>query len=237
MLVNARKLFIIPLIFIGWNTVQAQEVLTLKQCIDTAQVYNKTLQINRNHISISEQREKEAKANLIPKVTANADYKYFMELPTQLMPMNALNPQAPEGQFRDIQLRPLGIDVKNEITAEDWFLNDASDVRSSHYLELVATEFDIQGLEIDYVCLAWDINFNFNNGAWNYQSFEGTKWKAINSEIAKSYLRNAYRVLMTRARQGLIIFIPYGENLDPTRPIELYDNTYNFLISCGIQTI
>lgn len=103
MLVNARKLFIIPLIFIGWNTVQAQEVWTLKQCTDTAQVYNKTLQINRNHISISEQREKEAKANLIPKVTANADYKYFMELPTQLMPMNALNPQAPEGQFRDLQ--------------------------------------------------------------------------------------------------------------------------------------
>lgn len=135
------------------------------------------------------------------------------------------------------RLRPLGIDVKNEITAEDWFLNDASDVRSSHYLELVATEFDIQGLEIDYVCLAWDINFNFNNGEWNYQSFEGTKWKAINSEIDKSYLRNAYRVLMTRARQGLIIFIPYGDNLDPTRPKELYDNTYNFLSSCGIKTI
>lgn len=135
------------------------------------------------------------------------------------------------------RLRPLGIDVKNEITAEDWFLNDASDVRSSHYLELVATEFDIQGLEIDYVCLAWDINLNFNNGEWNYQSFEGTRWKSMNSEIDKSYLRNAYRVLMTRARQGLIIFIPYGDNLDPTRPKELYDNTYNFLSSCGIQTI
>jgi len=117
MLVNARKLFIIPLIFIGWNTVQAQEVWTLKQCIDTAQVYNKTLQINRNHISISEQREKEAKANLIPKVTANADYKYFMELPTQLMQMNALNPQAPEGQFRDIQLEKAKIvNGKSEIT-------------------------------------------------------------------------------------------------------------------------
>jgi hypothetical protein len=135
------------------------------------------------------------------------------------------------------RLRPLGIDVKNEITAEDWFLNDATDVRSSHYLELVATEFDIQGLEIDYVCLAWDINFYFNEGVWNYQSFEGTRWKYINSEIDKSYLRNAYRVLMTRARQGLIIFIPYGDNLDPTRPKELYDNTYNFLSSCGIQTI
>ncbi|MFN5380150.1 MAG: DUF2075 domain-containing protein [Bacteroidota bacterium] len=135
------------------------------------------------------------------------------------------------------RLRPIGIDVKNEITAEDWFLNDATDVRSSHYLELVATEFDIQGLEIDYVCLAWDINFYFNEGVWNYQSFEGTRWKSINSEIDKSYLRNAYRVLMTRARQGLIIFIPYGDNLDPTRPKELYDNTYNFLSSCGIQTI
>ncbi len=103
MLVNAHKLFIILLIFIGWNTIQAQEVWTLKQCIDMAQVYNKTLQINRNHISISKQREKESKAHLIPKVAANADYKYFMELPTQLMPMNALNPQAPEGQFRDLQ--------------------------------------------------------------------------------------------------------------------------------------
>ena len=135
------------------------------------------------------------------------------------------------------RLRPLGIDVKNEITAEDWFLNDATDVRSSHYLELVATEFDIQGLEIDFVCLAWDINFYFNEGVWNYLSFEGTRWKSINSEIDKSYLRNAYRVLMTRARQGLIIFIPQGDNLDPTRPKELYDNTYNFLSSCGIQTI
>lgn len=103
MLVNTHKLIFISILFIGWNTVQAQEVWTLKQCIDTAQVHNKNLQINLNNISISEQRKKEAKANLIPKITANADYKYFMELPTQLMPMNALNPQAPEGQFRDLQ--------------------------------------------------------------------------------------------------------------------------------------
>ncbi|MCK9482364.1 MAG: TolC family protein [Bacteroidia bacterium] len=103
MLANTHKLIFISILFIGWNTVQAQEVWTLKQCIDTAQVYNKNLQINRNNISISKQREREAKANLIPKITANADYKYFMELPTQLMPMNALNTQAPEGQFRDLQ--------------------------------------------------------------------------------------------------------------------------------------
>ncbi|WP_276974995.1 TolC family protein [Flavobacterium filum] len=103
MLVNTRKLIFFSIVIIGWNTVQAQEVWTLKQCIDTAEMHNKTLQINRNNISISEQRKKEAQANLIPKITANADYKYFMELPTQLMPMNALNPQAPEGQFRDLQ--------------------------------------------------------------------------------------------------------------------------------------
>jgi len=103
MLVNTHKLIFILIIFIGWNTVQAQEVWTLKQCIDTAQVYNKNLQINRNNISISEQRKKEAQANLIPKLTANADYKYFMNLPTQLMPMNIFNPQVPEGQFKEAQ--------------------------------------------------------------------------------------------------------------------------------------
>lgn len=87
------------------------------------------------------------------------------------------------------------------------------------------------------MCLAWDINFFFQNGEWNYQNFEGTKWKVINNEVDKSYLRNAYRVLMTRARQGLIIFIPNGDNLDRTRPNDLYDSTFNFLSSCGIPTI
>tara|TARA_R110002020_G_scaffold166672_1_gene354796 strand:+ start:18 stop:1979 length:1962 start_codon:yes stop_codon:yes gene_type:complete len=135
------------------------------------------------------------------------------------------------------RLRAVGIDVKNEITAEDWFLNDASDVRSSYYLESVATEFDIQGLEIDYLCLAWDINFYFKDGKWNYQSFGGTKWKAIKSEVEKSYLRNAYRVLMTRARQGIVIFIPHGDSSDRTRPPGLYDSTFEFLLSCGMKEI
>lgn len=132
------------------------------------------------------------------------------------------------------RLRPLGIDVKNAITAEDWFLNDSNDVRSSYYLETVATEFDIQGLEIDYVCLGWDINFYFRDGVWSYQSFEGTNWKAIKNEVDKAYLRNAYRVLMTRARQGLIIFIPHGDDQDRTRPRALYDSIFHYLRSCGI---
>ena len=102
---------------------------------------------------------------------------------------------------------------------------------------MVATEFDIQGLEIDYACLAWDIDFYFDDGVWNYRSFKGTKWTNINKEIDKIYLKNAYRVLLTRARQGLIIFIPHGDDEDPTRPKKPYDETYNFLSKCGLKTI
>lgn len=102
-LVNTRKHLFGLIILLGWSTLQAQEVWTLQQCIDTAQVHNKNLQINRNNISIGEQREKEAKANLIPKITANADYKYFTDLPRQLMPMSTFNPMAPEGQFKVAQ--------------------------------------------------------------------------------------------------------------------------------------
>ena len=135
------------------------------------------------------------------------------------------------------RLRPLGIDVKNEISAPNWFLNDSDDVRSSNYLEEVATEFDIQGLEIDWVCLAWDINYYFKNGQWNCQNFEGTTWRKMHQISDRSYLQNAYRVLLTRARQGLIIFIPEGDDCDHTRLRELYDNTFNYFQSCGIPTI
>ncbi|HEY8689609.1 MAG TPA: TolC family protein [Chitinophagaceae bacterium] len=102
-LVNIHILFFILLfIIIGFQAAQAQ-VWSLQQCIDTAQVHNKNLQMSRNNISIGEQKEKEAKANLIPKVTANADYKYFTNLPYQLMPLSTFNPTAPEGQFKEAQ--------------------------------------------------------------------------------------------------------------------------------------
>lgn len=135
------------------------------------------------------------------------------------------------------RLRPLGIDVKNEISAPNWFLNGSDDVRSSNYLEEIATEFDIQGLEIEWVCLAWDINYFFKDGKWNCQYFSGTNWQNIHNENDKTYLQNAYRVLLTRARQGLIIFIPNGDDLDHTRPRELYDTTFNYFKSCGIPTL
>ena len=135
------------------------------------------------------------------------------------------------------RLKPFGIDVKNEISAPNWFLNDSEDVRSSYFLEDVATEFDIQGLEIDWVCLAWDINFYYKDNQWNYQSFSGTKWNKINNLFARKYLLNAYRVLLTRARQGLVIFVPFGDENDFTRPTKLYDETFNYLSSAGFPII
>jgi hypothetical protein len=135
------------------------------------------------------------------------------------------------------RLRPLGLDVKNEIFAPNWFLNKSDDVRSSNHLEDVATEFAIQGLEIDYVCLAWDINYYFYDGKWNYQNFEGTTWKQMHNASDRTYLQNAYRVLLTRARQGLIVFIPYGDDLDQTRPKKLYDQTFQYLQSLGLTEL
>lgn len=133
------------------------------------------------------------------------------------------------------RLRAVGIDVKNEIEAPNWFLNSSEDVRSSYFLEDVATEFDIQGLEIDYVCLAWDINMYYENGQWIYKNFSGTKWSNIHNEAARNYLKNAYRVLMTRARQGLIIYLPYGNPNDETRPESLYNQNFEYFKSLGIK--
>lgn len=102
-LVNIHTHFLILLfLLIGFQSAQAQ-VWSLQQCIDTAQIHNKNLQMSRNNISIGKQREKEAQANLIPKVTANADYKYYTNLPYQLMPLSTFNPAAPEGQFKEAQ--------------------------------------------------------------------------------------------------------------------------------------
>jgi len=132
------------------------------------------------------------------------------------------------------RLRPLGIDVKNEILAQNWFLNKSNDIRSSYFLEDIATEFDIQGLEIDWACVAWGANFHMNDTTWKYQNFKGTKWQNINQGIAKEYLKNTYRVLLTRARQGMVIFIPIGSEIDHTRPSMFYDKTFEYLKEIGI---
>lgn len=135
------------------------------------------------------------------------------------------------------RLRPYGVDVKNEIAVEYWFLNDKYDVRSSYFLEDIATEFDIQGLEIDWACMVWGENFYFNENSWNYQSFKGTKFQNINSLTDRNYLKNSYRVLLTRARQGMIIYIPQGDMRDITRDEKYYDGTYNYFKNIGIEEI
>lgn len=128
-----------------------------------------------------------------------------------------------------LRLKPVGIFVKNEINVANWFLNDKHDVRSSYYLEDVVSEFDIQGLELDYTIVAWDGDFRFDGTNWTYNNFVGNKWQNVNSEDKRMYLKNAYRVLLTRARQGMAIYIPYGDLLDDTRKPEYYDKTYEYL--------
>jgi len=137
------------------------------------------------------------------------------------------------------RLKPKGVDVKNKIDAPNWFLNNKEDIRSSYFLEDIATEFDIQGLEIDYSCIAWGANFYFDKtkGDWVYRSFKGTKWQKINKISDKEYLKNSYRVLLTRARQGFVIFIPNGECKDKTRLPEFYDSTFEYLKEIGITEL
>lgn len=135
------------------------------------------------------------------------------------------------------RLRPFGIYVDSEIDTPKWFLNSKEDVRSSYFLEYVATEFHIQGLELDWTCVAWDGNFRFENGGWEYYQFSGDKWKKIQSEEKKNYLKNTYRVLLTRARQGVVIFIPEGNQDDVTRNSEFYDGTYQYLKEIGFEEL
>ena len=136
-----------------------------------------------------------------------------------------------------IRLRSFGLNVKAKIDAPIWFLNDKDDIRSSYFLEEVATEFDIQGLELDWTCVAWDGDLFYDNQQWNYRKFKGTKWQNINNSNITSYLINSYRVLLTRARQGMIIYIPHGNDEDLTRPKFMYDGTFNFFINLGIQEV
>lgn len=135
------------------------------------------------------------------------------------------------------RLRTYGIWVQSSINAENWFLNGSNDVRSSYYLEDTATEFDIQGLELDWTIVSWDADYRIENGAFAYYRFTGTRWNRINKEEDQMYLKNAYRVLLTRARQGFIIFIPEGNDEDTTRQKIFYDQTYAYLYNIGIETI
>jgi hypothetical protein len=136
-----------------------------------------------------------------------------------------------------LRLKPFAIDVKSPMNYVNWFLDDKDDVRSSFYMEDVVTEFHIQGLELDWSCVVWDGDLRYSKSEWQTYSFRGKKWQNINKIERKKYLLNAYRVLLTRARQGMVIVIPEGSENDHTRKMDYYDPTFNYLKDIGIPLI
>jgi hypothetical protein len=136
-----------------------------------------------------------------------------------------------------LRLKPEGIFVKARVEPALWFLAPASDVRASHALEDAATEFKVQGLELDWTCVAWDANLRRGLGGWLPMSFRGSEWQRVNDEAKRRYIANAYRVLLTRARQGMVIFVPRGDAHDLTRCTDWYDEIAVFLRECGIPEV
>ncbi len=136
-----------------------------------------------------------------------------------------------------LRLKPHAIDVRAPVDPVHWFLDGKHDVRSSYYCEDAATEFDVQGLELDWSCVTWDADFRYSKEGWEHWSFRGDKWQRIRSAERQKYLKNAYRVLLTRARQGMVIVIPNGDPEDPTRQEGFYRPMYELLESIGFETI
>ena len=140
------------------------------------------------------------------------------------------------------RLKPEGIYVPTDIDVKNWFLAPSDDLRSSNMMEVVASEFKVQGLEIDWAVVCWDADLrrNADSSDWAYYNFRGTKWVKRNQPEQQRYLLNSYRVLLTRARQGMVIFVPKGvdEDEDPTRNAAFYDEIYQYLTEkCGIKSL
>ena len=133
-----------------------------------------------------------------------------------------------------VRLKPHAIDVRCPLDPIHWFLDEREDVRSSYYLEDAATEFHVQGLELDWVGVVWDGDLRYTENGWSKHSFIGARWNRVNKIERQNYLINAYRVLLTRARQGMIIVVPEGDKRDPTRDPSFYDSTYEYLCSLGV---
>lgn len=135
------------------------------------------------------------------------------------------------------RLKPHAIDVKSPMDPIHWFLDGKEDVRSSYYLEDAATEFHVQGLELDWACVTWDADFRYTQAGWQHWSFCGDRWNCIRKLDRQMHLKNAYRVLLTRARQGMVIVVPDGDSADPTRKSAYYDPTFDYLRWIGFAVI
>jgi Uncharacterized conserved protein (DUF2075) len=136
-----------------------------------------------------------------------------------------------------MRLKPHAIDIRVSVDPVHYFLNNRCDTRSSWYLEDAATEFQVQGLELDWICVAWCGDFRFNGAGWECHDFRGSRWCNISNPNNRTYLRNAYRVLLTRARQGLVVFVPPGDSNDPSRLPKFYDATFHYLRELGIPEL
>ena len=135
------------------------------------------------------------------------------------------------------RLQPHGIYVKLAVDAVKWFLSGREDPQSSYSMEYAATEFKAQGLEVDWACVAWDADLRYGRDGWLHRRFRGTKWVRIKKEDDQRYRENAYRVILTRARQGMVIYVPEGDGEDATRSPAFYDGTYEYLGSVGIPEL
>ncbi len=135
------------------------------------------------------------------------------------------------------RLKPHAIDIRVKTDPVKWFLDGKQDTRSCYYLEDVATEFQVQGLELDWTCVVWDGDFRFTDAGWSHHEFKGTRWNRIHKAERQLYLKNAYRVLLTRARQGMVLVVPHGDPADPTRSPYFYDPVYRYLRDLGIPKL
>jgi hypothetical protein len=135
------------------------------------------------------------------------------------------------------RLRAEGIWVECKCKPEKWFLMGKDDIKSSYYMEEVATEFDIQGLEIDYAIVGWDADYRYENNHFECYRPSGSKWQTVKKEENQRYLKNAYRVLLTRSREGFVIFVPKGDNTDKTRLCKYYEGLWKYLKEIGIEEI
>ena len=135
------------------------------------------------------------------------------------------------------RLRQYGISVAERVKEVDWFLKPAEDVRSSDFLELALSEFGVQGLELDWACVAWGGDLTPQNDQWDLRRFRGTRWEAVHNEQARAYVLNRYRVLLTRAREGMVLWIPPGDPRDPSRDPKRFNAVEDFLRDCGVRSI
>jgi hypothetical protein len=197
------------------------------------------------HVSLLVKQLLDLKTNDARMTLANVEGKYPIVITRDLSKAKQWLKQQARGSERygivvssqAQRLKPYAIDVRTPMDPIHWFLDGKEDVRSSYYLEDVATEFQVQGLELDWACVTWDADFRYTTNGWEHWSFVGDHWNHIKKQERQNFLKNAYRVLLTRARQGMVIVVPPGSSEDVTRKSGFYDPTFEYLQTIGLKEI